>query len=119
MPLTTESKNIHGHIVQNTDSLAGFEQWVDEVKGKTDTTIFRGQRKNYPLLPNICRDGKPESLLVNERALLTEFKVKAERCLQVVPKSDWEWLVVAQHHGLYTRLLTPGAIASTVSVCPL
>jgi hypothetical protein len=56
-------------------------------------------------LPNICRKGEPQSLLKNERALLTEFKKEAPRCLQVVPDTDIEWLVVAQHHGLHTRLL--------------
>jgi len=75
------------------------------VQGKTDTTIYRGQRKDYPLLPSICRDGETDLLLVNERALLTLFKKKAACCLQVVPKNDWEWLVVAQHHGIKTRLI--------------
>ena len=105
MVLNIETTQIHGHIVHNTSSLEGFEEWVNEVKEKTDTTIYRGQRKYYPLLPNICRDSKADLLLVNERALLTTFKKKALRCLQVEPKNDWEWLVVAQHHGLHTRLI--------------
>jgi len=105
MTLNKETNKIHGHIIHNTSSLEGFEQWVDKVKDKTDTTIFRGQRKDYTLLPNICREGEPELLLINERALLTEFKKEASRCLQVIPKNDSEWLVVAQHHGLHTRLI--------------
>lgn len=105
MILNIETTKIHGHVVHNSSSLAGFEEWIDKVKGKTDTTIYRGQRKNYPLLPNICRNSETDLLLVNERGLLTAFKEKAPRCLQVVPKNDWEWLVVAQHHGLHTRLI--------------
>ena len=81
------------------------KEWVDLVKEQTETTIYRGQRKSYPLLPNICRAGEPKELLENERALLTDFKREAPRCLQVVPENDWEWMVVAQHHGLNTRLL--------------
>ncbi len=105
MTLINETTKIHGHVVQNADTLEGFEEWVGEVKDKTDTTIYRGQRKDYPLLPNICREGEPELLLINERALLTKFKKDAARCLQIVPKTDWEWMVVAQHHGLHTRLI--------------
>lgn len=105
MVLQIETTKIHGHEVHNAASLADFEEWIDKVKGQTETTIFRGQRKDYPLLPNICRDGEPDGLLENERALLTLFKKEAPRCLQVVPDNDWEWMVVAQHHGLSTRLL--------------
>lgn len=99
MTLQIETTEIHGHEVHNASSLADFEEWVDRVKDKPEIAIYRGQRKDYPLLPNICREGETASLLENERALLTMFKKEAPRCLQVVPDNDWEWLVVAQHHG--------------------
>lgn len=105
MTLQMETTEIHGHEVHNASSLADFEEWIDRVKDKPEIAIYRGQRKDYPLLPNICREGEPASLLKDERALLTMFKKEAPRCLQVVPDNDWEWLVVAQHHGLNTRLL--------------
>lgn len=105
MVLQIETTKIRGHEVHNAASLADFDGWVDKVKDQTETTIYRGQRKDYSLLPNICRDGEPDALLENERALLALFKKEAPRCLQVVPDSDLEWLVVAQHHGLKTRLL--------------
>lgn len=105
MALNIETTKLHGHTVYNTSSLEGFDEWVDKVSEKTATTIFRGQRKDRPLLPMICRDGDAGALLVNERSLLTEFKKEAPPCLQVVPVNDWDWLVVAQHHGLDTRLL--------------
>jgi len=105
MTLQIETTKLHGHTVHNASSLGDFEDWVDLVKERTETTIYRGQRKNYPLLPNICRAGEPKALLENERALLTHFKKEAPRCLQMVPDNDWEWLVVAQHHGLHTRFL--------------
>ncbi|MEI8170112.1 MAG: FRG domain-containing protein [Rhodoferax sp.] len=98
-------KKVSFPIVHNAESLADFEEWVDLVKEQTETTIYRGQRKDFPLLPNICRVGTADALLENERALLTNFKNEASRCLQVVPNNDWEWMVVAQHHGLQTRLL--------------
>lgn len=105
MTLQIETTKLHGHIVYNASSLSDFEEWVAHVKDRTETTIYRGQRNDYSLLPNICREDGRASLLANERALLALFKQKAPRCLQVVPKNDWEWLVVAQHHGLNTRLL--------------
>lgn len=105
MALNKETQFIHGHPVWNATSLEDFEEWVDSVKDRTETTIFRGQRKDYNLLPNISRNDNAGNLLVQERALLARFKKEAPRCLQIVPRNDWEWLVVAQHHGLYTRLL--------------
>ena len=105
MPLNKQSSKIRGYETYNASSLGDFEGWIDIVQGKTETTIYRGQKNNYSLLPNICRKGESKSLLINERALLTAFKKQAPRCLQVVPDTDIEWLVVAQHHGLHTRLL--------------
>jgi hypothetical protein len=105
MTLNIETTKIHGHTVHNTSSIEGFRSWIQQVKDKTETTIYRGQRKDFPLLPNICRDNKKELLLQNEKKLLTEFKNKAKPYLQAIPKNDWEWLVFAQHHGLYTRLI--------------
>ena len=40
-----------------------------------------------------------------ERGLLNEFKRKARIFLQARPSSDWEWMVLAQHFGLPTRML--------------
>ncbi len=68
------TQQIEATKVHNASSLADFEEWIDLDKERTETTAYRGQRKDYPLLPNICRTGEPEALLENERALLTDFK---------------------------------------------
>jgi hypothetical protein len=39
------------------------------------------------------------------RILLEEFKARARPLLSCTPADDWEWLALAHHHGLATRLL--------------
>jgi hypothetical protein len=88
-------------------NLQDFHGWVDDVKSRThtDLLIFRGQRKNWEMLPSISRNGSPKKILENERKLFEVFKKDGEPCLHRIPDNDWDWLVVAQHHGLPTRLL--------------
>ncbi len=41
----------------------------------------------------------------HESLLLRDFKRKARPYLGLWPGDEWEWLAIAQHHGLCTRLL--------------
>jgi FRG domain len=41
----------------------------------------------------------------NEATLLEKFKLRAPTYLERLPSSDWEWMFVMQHYGLWTRLL--------------
>ena len=40
-----------------------------------------------------------------EQSLLSEFKRRAAPMIHHVPENEWEWLAIAQHFGLATRLL--------------
>ncbi|MDB5392179.1 MAG: hypothetical protein JWM11_7825 [Planctomycetaceae bacterium] len=40
-----------------------------------------------------------------EQRLLRQFKLQAVPYLRGIPKTEWEWLALAQHHGLPTRLV--------------
>ena len=40
-----------------------------------------------------------------EIPVLTEFKNRSTPYLTLTPANDWEWLAIAQHHGLPTRMM--------------
>lgn len=42
---------------------------------------------------------------MDEREALQRFKAAARPYLTAVPDSEWDWLALAQHNGLPTRLL--------------
>jgi hypothetical protein len=96
---------IHGHDDWHVTTYRDFIRWLGFLPENGCKPIFRGQRTDYPLLPSICRVAEPLLLLNHERALFQRFKEAAKPCLHLIPETDWDWLVVAQHHGLPTRLL--------------
>lgn len=71
--------------------------------------LYRGQYdKKYTLLPSIARHPQEHTggdISSLERGLIDEFKRLSLRELEFVPENDFEWLFLAQHHGLPTRLL--------------
>lgn len=80
-----------------TDAL----QWVDHNTPRN--AIFRGQSDaSWQLESRIAR--YPNGIKI-ERLIWAEFRRFAAPHLSREPKSDFEWLALAQHHGLATRLL--------------
>jgi len=69
--------------------------------------VFRGHSDiNYNLLPSVGRGlHTSKSREKYEQSLFDIFQREAHGFLATVPANEWEWLSIAQHHGLPTRLL--------------
>lgn len=67
-----------------------------------EQVIFRGQRRQQALLPNVARNSE---YVRTEEEVFNEFKREASPYLDYIPESSWQWLAVARHNGLPTRLL--------------
>lgn len=67
--------------------------------------IFRGQPVDKPLLPKLARLELKGSMANMERLMLAEFKRGSLPLTEFKPENNWDWLALAQHHGLPTRLL--------------
>jgi len=64
---------------------------------------YRGStNSDYKLLPSL---GRPPFKLEHERSLINIFKQNAVQFLDQRPQSQWEWLFLARHHAVPTRLL--------------
>jgi len=70
-----------------------------------DKKIFRGQACDWPLVPSVGRNILVSDFLVSERQIIDEFKRESIPYLDIIPKDYWQWLAVAQHNRLPTRLL--------------
>src|SRR5437660_3765861 len=81
-------------------------QYFAEERGRW---IFRGHSKaTFQLIPSVGRNRHPlETREEYEQRLLDIFRREARAHFDrsSMPASRWEWLSVAQHHGLPTRLL--------------
>jgi hypothetical protein len=88
------------------DTLEAFTGYVEKTFTNQDQILFRGQPQDLPLVPSIARGRLTYGTrLEAELAMLDEFKRHSAPFLPVPPPTLWDWMALAQHHGLPTRLL--------------
>jgi hypothetical protein len=111
-----EDKN-HVTRVFKPNSFQDFLEEIHKIEkaakehAKSNFLLFRGQENaGWNLLPKIGRytySKHPSDLITKEKDIFDEFK---QRALPYLPThfnqtSDWDWLALAQHFTLPTRLL--------------
>jgi len=98
-------------VLMKSIPISSFSDFVEKACSPLcDRRIFRGvSDKKHQLIPVIGRLQKFAKhslprLATEERALLKKFRLEGARYVNG-NLDTWEWLVLARHHGLPTRLL--------------
>jgi hypothetical protein len=93
-------------IERRVNDLLEYLQVVGELPKRPKILLFRGQSQTWDLIPRIARTEKTyDEIIAAEGEMLADFKHRAFPYLDYQPEWEHEWMAIAQHHGLPTRLL--------------
>lgn len=89
------------------DTINSVGEFVDYVTSPSSDgkIIFRGQINDKPLIPVVGRDKERARFFNNEEKIIETFKKEAIPYINYHVNNDWQWLAIAQHNGVPTRLL--------------
>lgn len=91
----------------SVESFAHYQE-LTKHSGTKGQILFRGQNKDYDLRPGINRQKNRKHLVKSERQVFENFKTRINNFSNYTNSNlytDWDYLVLAQHYGLKTRLL--------------
>lgn len=108
-----EGRRRSGATAGRIDSWADLARLIESIATQRRNWIFRGEPSTtYELRPAAGREGGDQGARRktrydegDERAALKRFRNDARPYVAYADYSDLEWLAVAQHHGMATRLL--------------
>lgn len=90
---------------KNEKIITSINEFLEEVSNTNPNDLFRGvPDRNYRLLPSLFRHTS-EGHQTREDKMMWVFKAHSRPHLEKYPENDIQWLTLAQHHGLPTRLL--------------
>ena len=93
-------------VTHTIERLADFTSFIMETVRSQAPHLFRGQTRDWPLVPLIARGAHTQrGGLETEKWVLDEFRRQSLPYLGVRPETEWDWIALGQHHGLPTRLL--------------
>lgn len=90
---------------KTANDFGAYVQLIDRLQQKSGQYIFRGQDRRGNLLPGVARGTPNRNRVLNEKEALEQFGLLGASLLSPGQYGLVDLMVVAQHHGLKTRLL--------------
>jgi hypothetical protein len=89
-----------------THNVTSFRAFLDIILSipADQFILYRGQTLDKALLPKIARYHLPD-VDETEREMVEDFQRRSLHLIDYHPANFWDWLALAQHHGMATRLL--------------